>query len=287
MTSVTIGLPVYNGAEYLEQALASLSAQSLPGVQLLISDNASTDATPDILAEWAAKDPRMKCYRQSQNIGAFANFKWVLNNASSRWFAFAAHDDLWSPNFVESLFNAITAKPGFVLAIPQIVTVSEDGHEDAPRLMPEEIATASRTGRIRCALREVCGGWFYGLWDRHSLISAIQQTSGYTYVWGSDLMILLPPILSGAITGSNNAVFYERLTIVTERRYRPKTARGQFILYLNFLKECLKALGNAPLSPTEKISLLPFVVHHARHGSRPGRILKTAAREALQVLRVR
>jgi len=287
MVSVTIGLPVYNGADYLEQALASLLAQSMRDIQFLISDNASTDATPDILAKWMAKDSRIKYRRQPQNIGASANFNWVLDNAGSQWFAFAAHDDLWSPNFVESLFHTITAKPGLVLAVPQVVTMFEDRREDARRPVPEEMTTGSRVDLIRRALQEVCGGWFYGLWNRQTLISAFQQTRNFTHVFGADLLILLPPILSGAIAGSNKAIFYERLTTLSVQRYRPKTAKGEYVFYCDFLKECLKALKAAPLSQTEKFLVLPSVLRHVRRGIPLRSILKNAVREALDVLRVK
>jgi glycosyltransferase involved in cell wall biosynthesis len=285
MISVTIGLPVYNGANYLEPALASLAAQTMQDLQFLISDNASTDATPEILAKWAAKDSRIKYHRQPRNIGGYPNFKWVLNNAGSHWFSFAAHDDLWSPDFVQSLYKAITAKPGIVLAVPQVITMFEDGSEDMRRPVPDEMSEGTRTDRIRCALDEARGGWYNGLWNREALISAIDQTKSFSHVWGHDLITLLPPMLSAAIVSSNDAIYYKRQTLLSDQRYRPKTARDQFLLYSEFLRASLNALKAAPLSPTEKIRLLPSIVGYARHGEKPWRILKTAIREALQVVR--
>jgi glycosyltransferase involved in cell wall biosynthesis len=283
MVSVTIGLPVYNGADYLELALATLSAQTMEDIEFLVSDNASTDATPAILAKWAAKDSRFKYHRQPQNIGGYPNFKWVLNNAGSRWFSFAAHDDFWSPDFVQSLYKAITAKPGMVLAVPQVVTMFEDGGEDMRRPVPGKISEGARTDRIRCALHEARGGWYNGLWNREALISAIDQTKGFSHVWGHDLITLLPPMLSAAIVSSNDAIYYKRQTSLSDQRYRPKTAKAQFLLYGDFLQVSFNALIKAPLSPTEKLRLLPSIIRYARHGEKPWRILKTAIREALQV----
>jgi len=285
MVSVTIGLPVYNGADYLEPALASLAAQNVQDLQFLISDNASTDATPEIVAKWAAKDSRIKYHRQPQNIGGYPNFKWVLNNAGSRWFAFAAHDDLWSPDFVQSLYKAITAKPGLVLAVPQVITMFEDGGQDTRRPVPEEMSGGARTDRIRCALHEARGGWYNGLWDRQALISAIEKTKNFSHVWGHDLITLLPPILSVAIVSSNNAIYYKRQTSLSDQRYRPKTAKDQFLLYCDFLRVSFNALKAAPLSPTEKLRLIPAIIRYARHGAKPRRILKTAIREAIPVFR--
>ena len=67
---VFIGLPVYNGARFLAAALDSLLAQSYRDFTLLISDNASTDETPQICAEFVARDPRVRYVRQPTNIGA-------------------------------------------------------------------------------------------------------------------------------------------------------------------------------------------------------------------------
>jgi glycosyltransferase involved in cell wall biosynthesis len=287
MASVTIGLPVYNGADYLESALASLSAQTMQDIQFLISDNASTDATPEILTKWAAKDSRIKYHRQPQNIGAALNFKWVLSNAGSQWFAFAAHDDLWSPDFVQSLYTAITAKAQLVLAVPQLITMFQDGREDRRRPVPEQMGAGSRTDCIRCALNEVSAGWFYGLWDRSALISATEKTKNFTHAWGADFVVLLPPILSRAIASSNEAIYYKRQTPLSDQRYRPKTAKDQCVLYRDFLQESFKALKAAPLSPTEKLRLIPPIIRYARHATKPWRILKTAIREAVQMVRVK
>ena len=81
MVSVTITLPVYNGADYLDQALASLSAQTFRDMQIIISDNASTDATPDIITAWKARDPRIVSHRQSENIGVMANSNKLCGRA--------------------------------------------------------------------------------------------------------------------------------------------------------------------------------------------------------------
>ena len=97
---VAIGLPVYNGAAFLDEAMASLCAQDFPDLRIVVSDNASTDATPDILATWAARDRRIELHRQRENIGMIGNFAFVRQSADARWFMLAAHDDRWSPGFV-------------------------------------------------------------------------------------------------------------------------------------------------------------------------------------------
>ncbi|HEY9297142.1 MAG TPA: glycosyltransferase, partial [Phormidium sp.] len=76
---VSIGMPVYNGDRYLRLALDSLLAQDYENFDLIISDNASTDKTQEICLEYAAKDSRIRYYRNQVNVGASENFKVVVD----------------------------------------------------------------------------------------------------------------------------------------------------------------------------------------------------------------
>ncbi len=97
---VSIGMPVYNGAQYIREALDSLLAQTFTDFELIISDNASSDATQAICSEYARRDPRIQYVRQSENKGAAANFKFVLDCAQAELFMWAAYDDLWAHNYM-------------------------------------------------------------------------------------------------------------------------------------------------------------------------------------------
>jgi glycosyltransferase involved in cell wall biosynthesis len=78
---VTLGLPVYNGEKYIEQALQSLKAQTWPALEILISDNASTDGTAAICQRLAEGDARIRYIRQPTNIGAKNNFDFLVEEA--------------------------------------------------------------------------------------------------------------------------------------------------------------------------------------------------------------
>lgn len=98
---VSIGVPVYNGEATLRSALDSMAQQSFTDFELIISDNASTDKTAAICQEYACKDQRIRYIRQSENIGAALNFKFVLDQALAPYFMWAACDDVRSPDFLE------------------------------------------------------------------------------------------------------------------------------------------------------------------------------------------
>jgi glycosyltransferase involved in cell wall biosynthesis len=108
---VTIGVPVYNGSSSLRVALESLRNQKYDNIEILISDNCSTDATPDICQEFVALDKRFCWYRQAVNVGPTENYKFVLAKATGDFFMWLAHDDWIETNYVETCLNDLIESP--------------------------------------------------------------------------------------------------------------------------------------------------------------------------------
>lgn len=75
---ISVGVPVYNGEKYLRVALDALLKQTFADFEIIICDNASTDATQAIAQEYAARDPRIRYVRSAKNIGANGNFHYVF-----------------------------------------------------------------------------------------------------------------------------------------------------------------------------------------------------------------
>lgn len=111
---IAIGLPVYNGERTLRPVLDSLLAQTRPDFLLLISDNASTDDTGEICRQYAKSDARIRYVRQSENIGADENFKYVFDNTDSEYFMWAAADDIRSPDFLELNLKFLQQNPDYL-----------------------------------------------------------------------------------------------------------------------------------------------------------------------------
>ncbi|WP_448526536.1 glycosyltransferase family 2 protein [Parathermosynechococcus lividus] len=124
---ISIGMPVYNGARYIREALDSLLAQTFTEFELIISDNASTDDTEAICREYAAKDHRVRYIRQSQNLGASANFKFVLDEALGEYFMWAAADDVWDENWIEKLLPV--SVEGQCIAFGMLITINENSQQ--------------------------------------------------------------------------------------------------------------------------------------------------------------
>lgn len=131
---VSIGLPVFNGEAFLRESLDSLLGQTFEDFELIISDNASTDATADIISEYAAFDTRIRYVRQPENIGGSENFLYVLSQARAELFMWASHDDVWEENWLEVLSACIT--PGDV-GVRGGIKLTRDGQVVAEKTPPD------------------------------------------------------------------------------------------------------------------------------------------------------
>jgi len=123
---VSIGLPTRNGARSIRHILDSLLSQTYPHLELIISDNASTDDTEKICQEYAKKDPRIKYLRQKENVGISDNFRFVLDQATGKYFMWAADDDKWEFNYVEVLKSVLERNPTHGVTMSSIVRIYDN-----------------------------------------------------------------------------------------------------------------------------------------------------------------
>lgn len=126
MPLVTIGVPVYNGARFLSQALDSLLGQSASDLEMIISDNASTDDTEAICRAYAAKDGRVRYFRQPINIGAPKNWTFVARRSRGKYFKWASGNDYCPENMVEKCIAVMEADSGAVLCYGRTCLIDEE-----------------------------------------------------------------------------------------------------------------------------------------------------------------
>lgn len=113
LTKISIGIPVFNGEKTIGAALDCLLKQTHRNIEIVISDNFSSDATGEICAQFAAKDNRIKYFRQSENIGMARNVRYVLDVCDSEYFFWNAADDLRSENFIELNLDFLIKNPDY------------------------------------------------------------------------------------------------------------------------------------------------------------------------------
>lgn len=131
---VTVGIPTYNRAAGLERALASVRAQTLEDLRIVIADNASTDTTPERCERAAAEDPRITVVRRPENVGLTGNFNGLLAGADTELTMVLADDDWLDADYLERCVAHLDAHPGHVLVSGHAVYHDAGGAERGPGL---------------------------------------------------------------------------------------------------------------------------------------------------------
>jgi glycosyltransferase involved in cell wall biosynthesis len=115
MPRVSIGLPVFNGENFIKSSIDSILRQTFEDFELIISDNSSNDKTKEICIDYTAKDKRIRYHRNDKNIGASKNFNLTFNLSTGEYFKWAAHDDLIMPDFLQECVDVLDRETGVVL----------------------------------------------------------------------------------------------------------------------------------------------------------------------------
>ena len=136
---VSIGLPVYNGQNFLEEALISLLDQTYKDIEIIISDNQSTDRTNEICVDFVSRYPNIRYHRNETNMGAAFNYMKVLELSKGEYFKWAAHDDIISPTFIEKCVHVLDSEPDVILCYSKAKIIDEFGnvivdHDPGPDL---------------------------------------------------------------------------------------------------------------------------------------------------------
>ena len=218
MAQVTVGVPVYNGADFLEKCLTCLRDQTYRDIEVLIFDNCSEDATGEIAQRFCTEDPRFRYFRQPENKGASRNFLEVLEAARTPFFLWRAADDTSDLNYVETLLGLLLNHPERDLAVPRIVAALPDGRVRCIHSVSPAIEKGGAAGRIAQLLHSH-PAWFYGLFRRQSVLPILRDVLAvYPYGWGADDVMLFPFEFDRKVTGSNATAFYQYLRFPPPRR---------------------------------------------------------------------
>jgi len=126
---VSIGLPVFNGEQFLRYAVDSLLAQTYSDFELVISDNGSTDGTEEICRAYAAGDRRVRYYRDDRNRGAVWNFNRAFELSRAEYFKWAACDDVCAPEHLAECGAVLDADPSVVLCYTDTILIDGQGKQ--------------------------------------------------------------------------------------------------------------------------------------------------------------
>ncbi|MGN9845710.1 glycosyltransferase family 2 protein [Nonomuraea sp. H19] len=126
-TLVSVGLPVYNGADRVEKVISSVLAQDHANIELVICDNASTDRTEEVCRDWAATDSRIVYHRQPVNIGQIPNFSDAIRRARGEFYRWAGDDNWLAPTYVSRCLEVFAADERLLLVTTQQAYTGPDG----------------------------------------------------------------------------------------------------------------------------------------------------------------
>ena len=221
---LSIGLPVYNGARYLAEALDCFLAQTFEDFEIVVSDNASTDFTAEICRSYAERDRRIHYFRNERNLGAIPNFNRVFELSQSPLFKWAANDDLYHHRYLETCIRILDDHPDVILAHSKTVFVDDRGVSfpvdpatgkyvdprtgvaqipDSPMVADSPVAI-SRFWQVLS--RASWGTHMFGIMRRETL----QKTRLVPNFAGGDRAMLAELALLGRFRCANEALFSKR-----------------------------------------------------------------------------
>ena len=118
-------MTTYNGEKYLREQIDSILAQTIQDFELVVCDDGSKDSTIEILEEYQHSDKRIKIYKNESNLGFKKNFEKAISLCDGEYIALCDQDDIWSPNHLEILKDAIKEK---ILACGNAELIDKDGN---------------------------------------------------------------------------------------------------------------------------------------------------------------
>lgn len=156
---VSFGLAVWNGEATIRRCLDSLLAQDFTDFEVVVSDNASTDETSQILEEYAARDPRIRVSRNRENIGQIENVNLVFRQSRGEYFRWIGDGDWLEPHFASRCVEALDADPGAILVTSYFRIHQDDGTSRYEEYRGERLESERPERRFARIL------WFYHAGD--------------------------------------------------------------------------------------------------------------------------
>ena len=282
---VSIGLPVFNGERYLETTLSDWLGQTYSDFELVVCDNASTDGTPDLLAEVARQDSRIRVIRNRRNVGALPNANKAFRHSCGELYVLSAYDDRHAPTFLAQLVAALDDAPHAGFAYGRCTLIDGEDrplHFDSHRKLYiddtgevfdydaqlERPLPDSRIGRYRAVLRSNdVNSPIHGLF-RRSLLARI----GPHRLHGSDRLIVAHAALLRPAAFVEAPLFGYRIHAASTyhltrdewlQREAGRADASSPLDGVQTLRAYLAAVRKAPLTRSERVQAVAETLRYA------------------------
>jgi glycosyltransferase involved in cell wall biosynthesis len=263
-------MPVYNGEAFLAQTIESVLGQTYADLELIVSDNGSTDRTPDIVQDYAARDRRVRFVRTDVNRGAAWNYRRTFELARGEFFRWAPADDLFAPDSVAACVAALDADPDAVLCYPKTELIDPEGRAIRAYDDNLDLRSSDPAERLARAMAQIgLVNVIYGLMRTEALGKT--RLMG-TFV-GADEVLVFELALQGKFLELPTSRFYRRIhenafsqMTTTEQKqafFDPRQA-GRFSPRLwQHYRQCLHGVIHAPISAAAKSRAIRVLLRSA------------------------
>ncbi len=266
---ISIGIPAYNSSAHIGATLEGLLAQSFGDFEIIVSDNASTDATRDVVENYMRLDPRIRYERQPVNIGANPNYSYVVRRARGEFFKWSSSSDWCAPAFLESCLKDLSAHEDAVLVVPRTYLFQETrekAEEYAGDLAVLQDAPSARFAYVysKLALNNAINGLIR--------MSALRRTRLVDAYRGADIVLMGHLALLGKFRLLEQRLFYRRMERATAtalqddagmwKHHYPQRSAGTLLQGCKRHAGWVWAAMSSPIGPGEKLRSLKVVAKY-------------------------
>ena len=266
---ICVGMPVYNGELFLAEAIESILGQSVGDLELIISDNASTDGTQDICRSLAARDSRIRYMRQVANLGASENYNTVFRNSRSQYFKWASSNDVCHREFLAKCLDALRDRPNVVLCYPRTRMFVDDPASGSEF---DDGFDASDDDPCRRFVQVVRRLGYNNVMNGVMRSDVLRKTNLIKPYFGSDIVLMAELALCGKFLEIPEFLFFRRVSEKSATHFKTKLeivrhyypADGSTMrfpnwkLHLGYLSVAVKA----PLDLGDRTRVLLAAVRH-------------------------
>jgi glycosyltransferase involved in cell wall biosynthesis len=261
-TTVSIGLPVYNGALFLAAALDSILAQTHENLELTVSDNGSTDETEEICREYVRRDSRLRYLRRDVNRGAAWNYNSLVHETTGAgaYFKWASHDDVLAPTYLEKCLEVMRRVPNASVVYPRTRWIDENGDLGSEVSRDLELREPTPHERLAALAKNFSlGNASFGL-IRRGLLERTHLLGAFP---SADFVLLAELALQGEIHQLPESLFFRRNHPEMSRRanptpkdvaewFEPGSGRDDVRERWGIFVESMRAIKRAPLGRVER-----------------------------------
>lgn len=206
--TLSIGMPMYNGARYLEAVVGSFLAQSYTDFELVLSDNVSTDETVAVAERLMRQDSRIRLVRNDRNRGAFFNYRRVFKESRGRYFKWASCNDFCGPSHLAHCMSALEKNPDAILAYTRTLVFTDDPKKGTPYEEGFLVDSDSPYERFRAVMEHIRLNNLYNGVFRREAVERVPLAGDYM---SSDIVQLAELALIGKFVEVPEYEYYRRM----------------------------------------------------------------------------